>query len=292
MAKKQTPPTQTPPADEIAQPVVTTDAEVLIAKNADLEEQVRSLSELIAGSQQTPPYLVVIPYKAAEAQGDELGLVIAGWKKHFKENFKIVVVGDPATCLDSTILYVPHECTTDNPPLDIVSKMQSVIATFPEPEGLIWTNDDIYPVNDFTLAEVQFLKCNGLLTDENNTGSLYAYNRSRTIEALQKKGLPAYNYSCHLPVYYRVSELLNVIADYGCTTEAHLITSLYFNTVYPKHIPFKLNLLTDNLKCGVYRENPSIETIRQAFKSKIWINNSTAGWIPELQEMLEKHMQG
>ena len=75
------------------------------------------------------PYLVVIPFKAGEAQGNELMLAIRGWMKHFKEQFRIVVVGDvedlelpglEGDCLE--IMVIPHECKTDNPPLDIVSK--------------------------------------------------------------------------------------------------------------------------------------------------------------------------
>ena len=38
--------------------------------------------------------LVVIPYLASAAQGRELEFAVAGWRKHFKENFLIVVVGD------------------------------------------------------------------------------------------------------------------------------------------------------------------------------------------------------
>ena len=45
--------------------------------------------------------LVVIPYLAKEAQGRELELAVTGWRKHFKEPYHIVVVGDHDPIVDT-----------------------------------------------------------------------------------------------------------------------------------------------------------------------------------------------
>ena len=72
----------------------------LTSENEKLTEAMKEwkekYEELLAEEPEfTPePYLVVIPFKAGEAQGNELMLAIRGWMKHFKEQFRIVIVGD------------------------------------------------------------------------------------------------------------------------------------------------------------------------------------------------------
>ena len=57
----------------------------------------------------------------------------------------------------------------------------------------------------------------------------------------------------------------------------YITEDLYFNIYYKDRIPFQLNKETDNLKCGIYEKNFSIDKLKQAFKSKIWITNSPVG---------------
>lgn len=188
----------TPEMEELKKQV-----ENLKSVNAKLTESIKEwkdkYEELLAEEPEfTPePYLVVIPFKAGEAQGNELMLAMRGWMKHFKEQFRIVVVGDvgdlelpglEGDCLE--IMVIPHECKTENPPLDIVSKLLSVVEECPEVENIILTNDDIYPVNDFDVTEVKMLKADGLLTSNKKCGELYALNRGKTLKMLQEKKLP------------------------------------------------------------------------------------------------------
>lgn len=114
--------------------------------------------------------------------------------KHFKEQFRIVIVGDvedlelpglEGGCLE--IMVIPHECKTENPPLDIVSKLLSVVEECPEVENIILTNDDIYPVNDFDITEVKMLKADGLLTSNKKCGELYALNQGKNVENVAGK---------------------------------------------------------------------------------------------------------
>ena len=43
---------------------------------------------------------VLIPYIRQESQGNELELAIAGWIRHFKETFRITVIGDHHPCVE------------------------------------------------------------------------------------------------------------------------------------------------------------------------------------------------
>ena len=257
--------------------------------------------ELISSSMpnfEPDPYLVVIPYKASEAQGDELMLAIRGWMTHFKEKFSIVVVGDvdelefpevSGGCIEIGV--IPHECKTDNPPLDVVAKLLTVVSEFPEREGLIVTNDDIYPVRDFDVSVVKLLKVDGLLTDAKRCGELYGINRGNTLKVLQKEGLPVFDYGCHLPVFYEVEKLISLIDKYDLSKNAMLIGSLYFNLYYSTHVPTRLDFDRDNLKVIVGRKNADWKLLRSFIRDgKIFVNNSVEGWSEEMEKVISEHV--
>lgn len=241
------------------------------------------------------PYLVVIPYKAERAQGNELMLAVRGWMKHFKEQFRMVVVGDvdglefpelEGGCLEIGVLH--HECKTDNPPLDIVAKLLAFVQEYPEAENFILTNDDIYPVNDFDITEVKLLKADGLLTSNKKCGELYALNRGKTLKMLQEKKLPVFDYGSHLPMFFEVEKLLSVIETYGLDKEAMLISSLYFNTVYPDRVPLLLDMGRDHLKVIVGRKNADLRLLREYIPRKVFVNNSELGWSEDLEKVISE----
>lgn len=264
----------------------------LTAENERLMKEAEQFAESLAPQ----PYLVVFPFKKSEAQGKELMLAIKGWMKHFQERFKIAIVGNvegfeitpSGRCED--IILIPHECRSDNPPLDIVSKLLLVINTFPEYSGFCWTNDDIYPVNDFDITEVKLLKSDGKLTDPKSRYGLYATNREKTLNILKEHKLSIYDYGCHLPVYYESENVLKVIEMYGLDKTAMLFSSLYFNTIFPQRIPVRLELDHDNLKAGVYRPNANLGRLKDLIPGKIWVNNSVKGWSPELEKIIEQYV--
>ena len=103
--------------------------------------------------------LVVIPYLAKDAQGSELELAVAGWRKHFKEDFLIVVVGDYHSIVDTGDDITFINCPRVKWPgkgnywahIDHVNKFRTVFNAYPHSEGFIYTCDDIYAVKDFTM---------------------------------------------------------------------------------------------------------------------------------------------
>lgn len=241
--------------------------------------------------------LVVIPYLASAAQGRELEYAVAGWRKHFKEPHHIVVVGDYHPICDTGDDITFIECPRIEPVpgqytchLDHVHKFRKVREMFPDHKGFIYACDDMYAVNNFTMAEVLFPK----IVQKDMGGDAHSENgwqrdMAKTRALCQKEGMKLYNWVCHLPVYYEWDKLFAIYDKYDCDHQSYIVENLYFNTYFADRVPFLLDFDKDNLKCGVYRSNPRIYLIEDALKNKIWIQNSPEGWIRELDEILSKH---
>lgn len=240
--------------------------------------------------------LVVIPYLKSGAQGRELEFAIRGWLRHFKEDFKLVVIGDkPNFEFSENIDFVlcprvPVHSTMCTKHLDWINKIKKIISLYPEYGSVIWACDDIYAVNDFGLPEVQLLKQH----EPEMVGDLKNKNRfiqdmARTREALVACGRPYHNYTTHLPYYFDFEKLLELIEKFSMTKTSYVVENLYYNYFFPTRIPLQMNLLYDNLRCGIWRANPRMEIVREAFQKKVWINNSPEGYLPELVKMLDAH---
>lgn len=262
----------------------------LTQENKTLKSEITDLRKILE-EQANPVYLVVFPYKKSEAQGQELRHALTGWMKHFKEHFRMVVVGDQEEYfaeMSEDITYIPHECTFSNSQLDVVSKLMTVMSELPEYENLILTNDDIYPVNDFDIIDVKFLKADGLLSEVKTTGKNYGDLRLKTLELLKNEQRSVFDFDCHTPVCLQTSRLLKLVEHFNLVNEPALLVSLYFNYFFPGRVPMKLELSCDNLKAGVYRRNADLRKLRELFPRKIWINNSEEGWSPEFAALLKE----
>ena len=242
-------------------------------------------------------FLVAIPYLASGAQGNELECAVAGWLRHFKERFRLVIIGDWTPIVDSypeidflecpRIKDVPGEYL---PALDIIRKMQFLHENYPESDGCIWAADDIYAVNDFDFADVRFLKMlptsmKFALDDANPWKRMMA----RTAKLLKEEGLPTRNFAVHLPCWYEWIKLDAIIGKYNLRDRSLSVQSLYFNTYFAGRLPFALNKESDNIKYGIYSHYPSVKEIEQAFRTKIWLNNSVTGYDGVLMKMLADH---
>lgn len=242
-------------------------------------------------------YLVVIPFFAGGAQGREIEYAVAGWRRHFKEKFKIVIVGDyhPVVETGDDIVFVPCERVPEQkyenyrPHIDFVKKFKAVHEKFPKSKGFIFVADDVYAVNNFDIWDIMCLKQNG---DEISVPSLQTpWNREKfkTKNLLRKEGYPVRNFTTHLPNWFDWDKLEALWDKYDMEHESYIIEDLYFNIYYPDRIPLQLHIDHDNFKCGVYRPNPRLPYIDKAFKTKIWIQNSVEGWIPYLDNKLASY---
>ena len=243
--------------------------------------------------------LVVIPYLANAAQGNELELSVAGWRQHFKEDFLIVIVGDRHPIVDSgddiTFISCPRikwpGAGNYHAHIDHVNKFKKVHELYPESKGFIYTCDDIYAVRDFTLEDVMKPKVRAReITGSFHHGNAWVRDNYRTKKTLEKYGLPTMNWVCHLPVYYEWDKLFEIYKKYRCDRVSSVVEQLYFNTYFadsdfvviedegPNDYQFKM-----------WNRESNIEEMKDAIGKKIWISNSVRGYRPEIETILREH---
>ena len=233
--------------------------------------------------------LVVIPYCSDGAQGRELEYAICGWRKHFKEDFTLVLVGDYAPGSDVFVPcrridhpddgnYLPH--------LDHVNKFMRVLNLFSDAEGFIYACDDMYAVKDFTFDDVMQLK----YLEDDLYGSLLSPNawdrdEAKTRNLCVQNGIPTRNYVCHLPVYYDRNKLLDIYQKYNCANNSCIVEDVYFNTYHSGEEAIQ----ADIYRLGLNSPDATEEDIRSAIGNKIWITNSPLGWSKTLDKVLNSH---
>ena len=241
--------------------------------------------------------LVVIPYCSQGAQGRELEYAVAGWRRHFKENYLIVLAGEdhPITSTGNDIICIKSERV---PPkegqyrqhLDYVSCFKKVRKAFPKSKGFVFVADDCYAVNDFDMADIMCLKQkDNDISASSMSPNGWQRDKAKTKDALAKKGLPTRNFTTHLPQWFEWDKLEALWEEYDMENESYVMEDLYYNTYYPTRVPLQLHIDFDNFKCGVYRSNPRMHYIENAFNNKIWIQNSVEGWIPALDKALANY---
>ena len=243
-------------------------------------------------------YLVVIPFFKGGAQGRELEYAVAGWRRHFLENYQIVVVGDyhPVTDTGKDITFIECERVGEQPSgnyrphIDFVKKFRAVHKAFPNTKGFIYTADDVYAVNDFDIHDIMTMKQRASNLDEySDYGNAFRRDMAKTRRLLVSEGYPTRNYTTHLPVWFDWDKLEAMFDKYDMDHNSYVLETLYFNIYYPNRVPLQLNIDHDNLKCGVYRAHPRLDYIHRAFKKQIWIQNSVEGWIPALDKILSDY---
>ena len=240
---------------------------------------------------------IVIPYWAGGAQGNELELAVTGWRKYFIEDYHIFIVGDPhpviSTGDDISLIECPRieSCGEGNylPHIDHVHKFTEACKQLVwDYDNFIYTCDDIYPVNDFSLIEILFPKVTDQMTVSDDDTDGWLGDLRRTKLKCIEEGLPTWDWVCHLPVLYNIYELLQIYKKYDCANTSYVVENLYFNYIYEGRTPLKLNG-TDNLKYAVDTNPYDLLWLEDALATKIFITNSPSGWSKELEDGLRKH---
>ena len=241
--------------------------------------------------------LVVIPFCSEGAQGKELEYAVAGWRKHFQEDYLIVLAGenhpitktgDDIICIESK--RVPPRKGMYRQHLDYVSCFRKVHAAFPDSKGFIFVADDCYAVNDFDMSDIKLLKqVSPDMRKYNGFGNGWEKDKARTRELLVREGYPTRNFTTHLPQWFEWDKLEALWDKYDMDNNSYVFEDLYYNIYYSDRVPLQLHIDFDNFKCGVYRANPRMSYIEKAFKNKIWIQNSVEGWIPALDKILSDY---
>lgn len=233
------------------------------------------------------PVTVVIPYIKEFAQGNELQMALRGWDKHFKEDFRVVVIGDREPWMNDQVDVIECKRIGNNPPIDIAHKMLLAIESDLVSEKFIWSNDDQYLVSPCVLADFETLKCEGRLK-EPFPNNLYGRNKKATTELLKEAKKPTFDFSTHTPFVFEKEKLADLIEEFELTKNAHLISSLYYNWFFPDFVPLRMNLEVDNIKVGVYRPNANFGKLKQLIPQKKLVSNSQSGWTEEFSKIMNK----
>lgn len=226
-------------------------------------------------------------------------MAVAGWKKHFKEKFQIVVVGDwHPVCNDKCITFI--NCPRVKWPgkgnywahIDHVNKFRTVRKEFPDSNGFIYTCDDIYAVNNFKMKDVlqpkvRLLQIGGSFHHSN----AWVVDNYKTRKILEKNHLPTMNWVCHLPVYYEWDKLFAIYDKYHCDTHSYVVEQLYFNTYFADsdYVVLEECDLPNKYQMKMWDNEWTVSDLKLAMKDKIWVVNSVKGWKPEIEEVLASH---
>ena len=240
--------------------------------------------------------LIVIPYLASAAQGRELEYAIAGWRKHFKEDYKIVLTGeilpkipgrDVVRVESKRIAPIQGQYRQH---LDYVSCFMKVRKKFPDSDGFIFVADDCYAVNDFDMTEVRLLKMEKAMIDyDPMSPNMWKQDALKTAKVLHDGGYPTRDFTTHLPQWFEWDKIEALWNKYDMLHNSYVIEDLYYNTFERDRIPLCLSDGPNNFKFTVQITRPSAEAIRHAIRTKIWINNNPDGWCPELENALKDH---
>lgn len=241
---------------------------------------------------------MVIPYFAGGAQGNELAYAVAGWRKHFKEKFLIVVVGDYHPVVDTGDDIVFIKCPRVGFPgksnyrahIDHVNKFRKVFSVYPESKGFIYTCDDIYAVRDFTMEDVlkPKVRCREIVGSFRNKNA-WVVDNYKTKYILKNNGLPTMNWVCHLPVYYEWDKLLRIYDKYKCDKASRVVEQLYFNTYFADSDYVVIEEEDNDYQFKMWKDEDCIEDMKSAIGKKYWISNSVKGWKPEMEIVLKEH---
>lgn len=232
------------------------------------------------------PFAVVIPYAKEFAQGKELMYVLRSIFANARFPGKIIIIGDKEDWFSEEVTVIPHTRISDNPQIDTIERLKVAIDSELVTDKFIWTNDDIYFVSPVLLADIEVLKVKGILTPESFNGT-YRENMARTIELLGGGEIP--DFETHTPVLFEKEKLITLFEKYPeLSTEGYLISSIYFNVLYPDYIPMLLNWKEDQCLLPVVSQGWDINVFNKLISKKKFLNNAESGYSEVLIDRLNE----
>lgn len=239
--------------------------------------------------------LVLIPHLPSGQQGHELILAIVGWRKHFKADFTLAIMGENLPRIDGVVNVeskrVPDIPGEYRPHLDYVSCARKAREMFPDTEGFVVAGDDVFAVNDFTLDDVIIPKIQEdwiPTVGAKDHVNAWRRNLAKTGIVCHREGLGTYNWTTHLPHYYEWEKLLSVYDKYDCDNNSYVIENLYYNIFKPERKPEQLHR-NDRWKFEVSFTPLDRGGLHNAFTHKVWVTCTENGWCPEMEEELANH---
>jgi len=238
--------------------------------------------------------LVLIPHLPSGQQGHELMLAIAGWRKHFKADFTLAIMGEGLPTIEGVVNVesprVPAVPVEYRSHLDYVSCARKARARFPDTRGFIVAGDDVFAVNDFTFEDVLFPKIQDdwLPTTGAEHPNTWRRNLAKTGLVCKRDGLGMLNYTTHLPHYYEWDKLFAIYDKYDCDHNSYVIENLYYNTYQPDQKPELLSR-EDRWKFEVSFTPLNRPGLYNAFARKKWVTCTENGWSQDMEHELARH---
>ncbi len=285
--------TITPIVIPATSPVIPT----VVEESNDIQKRNLENSNVTDPESKVEETTLLIPYISTPTQGAELKAALRTWAKHYDGKLRVVIVGDREDWFTDQIIHIAHEphmiakecggCIAPvlevNPQADVAHKILTAIATNEVQGDFILSNDDIFLLGRTTFEDLAALKFRGKLTDDlGKIDGPYRINAGRTAESLKKAGLPVINYGTHTPMVLNADKMLDVITQYNAFDKGYLLTSLYYNTVYPDARPIHT---PGNQQCrinaSVYRPLNGAEDaalVDDIFSNRKFINTNDTGW--------------
>ncbi|MCF8219662.1 MAG: hypothetical protein K9J21_11875 [Bacteroidales bacterium] len=186
---------------------------------------------------------VVFPYISDFAEGDELKYAIRSIQTHLKTKFRICVIGDLPSYLDSNeIIHIPVNRFSEGlfkKWFDQLNKLQTAIESKSVSEQFIWMYDDTYLIDDVTYNDLLKPKAEFPYFSDNakNAGPLWQHVHTQTCEKLKHYTIQVFNYETHLPRVYDKSLLLYLIEKFSLHKNPYAIATLYYNYYFPDTYP-------------------------------------------------------
>jgi len=242
-------------------------------------------------------HLVLIPHLPSAQQGHELTLAIAGWRKHFKADFTLAIMGENLPTIEGVVNVesprVPDVPGEYRPHLDYVSCARKAREQFPDTEGFIVAGDDVFAVNDFTFEDVLLPKVQELWLPTKGADihpNPWRRNLAKTGLLCAREGLGCLNFTTHLPHHYEWDKLFAIYDKYHCDTNSLVIENVYYNAYSLLPRPHLLHR-DDKWKYEVSYTPLYLPDFLKALETKTWIVATENGWSEQLEEELAAHYQ-
>ena len=238
------------------------------------------------------PLTVVFPYFKEMAQGKELLYAIRSLEKNFRQDFKVVVIGDAEDWFNDEVIHIAADRVSENPQVDTLHKLKLAIADERVSDGFVWMNDDIYTVSPTLLADIQILTAQGKLAYIPDSTKVYEVNRNKTIDSLKSlaSNIPTHNYDTHTPFFFEKEKLVLLFEEIPkLSSEGLLIPSIYFNMYFFEHIPSQIDGVTGNYMLRLVSKNTDPVAFSKYIVGKKFLNNSELGYNDLLVKFLESN---
>ncbi len=243
----------------------------------------------------------VYPWVKGEDQFEELRYSLRSLELHFKEPFRVIIVGDLPDW-SQNVIHIPHTRETgmtENVLYDAITKMKLVCQSPEVNNYFIRMYDDIYLLQDMGFNEMSTIRALYNSKDmppvDGSASQTWVSQRERTFKELAKRNQPVWNTETHLPEVYLKSILSYVLESFEAIERRLLISSLYNNVVLCHDEKPKIISKYTNDKAGFYGIDSefsyctnNLEQIKSILSRKLFLNHNDAGLNKYLEDTIKQ----